>query len=300
MHPRYLPFTEAQLAEHFAPVVGSQPVDHLAYYREQARRIAAFESAPPPSGPEARRLIRAARQIEKDERFWTVAALMGLFHSENRVDHLTKALSKALGDDPPLGAFSSWQESLAGPLHLFFEVGLPSPHSYRTWLRQHQRERHFIPYVLEAAEAAGESLEGRTHVDAVLLAEDSGFAVLFEAKVTSDASSQVSFDLMRNQLIRNIDVMLDANPHLEPPLNERDPDNSCFVLLTPELFQKRPDSRLYGRLLLEYQGDPEALARDLPHRPGLAWPKISKRLGWLSFEECHRIEPTACPWLATP
>jgi hypothetical protein len=72
-------------------------------------------------------------------------------------------------------------------------------------------------------------LEGRTHVDAMLIDGSTECAVLFEGKVTSDCSCQVTFDLRRNQLARNIDVMLDPNPKLKPPLNNRVPDRSAFT-----------------------------------------------------------------------
>lgn len=47
-----------------------------------------------------------------------------------------------------------------------------------------------------------------------MLLAANGVAVIFEAKVLSDISTHVTFDLARNQLARNIDVMLDANPTL--------------------------------------------------------------------------------------
>jgi hypothetical protein len=40
----------------------------------------------------------------------------------------------------------------------------------------------------------------------------SGVAVIFEAKVLSDVSTHVRFDLTRNQLARTIDVMLEEEP----------------------------------------------------------------------------------------
>ena len=93
---------------------------------------------------------------------------------------------------------------------------------------------------------------------------------------------------MRNQLARNIDVMLDGNPGLQPPLTKRRAERTRFILLTPEVFNRHPHSRLYGWLLPSYQQHPAALARDLPHRRAgdadggamaLDWPAISKRLG---------------------
>ncbi len=71
------------------------------------------------------------------------------------------------------------------------------------------------------------------------------------------------------------------------------------MLLTPEVFRRYPHARLYGWSLPEYQRDPAALARDLPHRrpEGVDWPALWKRLGWLTFEDCERITPASCRWL---
>ena len=301
LHPVYLPFSEEQLLRHFAPVGGRVGPDeaerHLTYYRESLRRLAEFETGPPPAAKDARAVVRRARQIEKDERFWVAAALMGVFHAGDRIARLAELLGRALGPAPPLDGLDSWEAALDGRLHLFFEVSLPSPPAYRAWLRDHLAERAMIPYVREAA--AGSRLEGATHVDALLLAEDTGFAVLFEAKVLSDVDGQVSFDVMRNQLARNIDVMLDANPGLAPPLTKRDPERTCFVLLTPELFKRHPHSRLYGWLLPEYRRDASALARDLTHREpqGVDWRALAARLGWLTFEDCERVAPGSCRWI---
>lgn len=307
IHPIYLPFTEQQLLGHFAPVAGrigpEKAQRHLTYYRESVQRLAAFERCPRPTGKDARTLTRRARQIEKDERFWVVAALMGVFHARDRVGCLAALLTDALGPVPPVEGLATWHDALAGELHLFFEVNLPSPPTYRRWLRDRIADRALIPYVRDAASDAGERLEGPTHVDAMLLSETTGFAVLFEAKVISDADSKVSFDVMRNQLARNIDVMLDSNPSLQPPLPTRRPDRTCFVLLTPEVFKRYPHSRLYGWLLPSYRTDPASLARDLSHRDGTGevdgvdWPALSRRLGWLTFESCERIAPGACNWL---
>jgi len=44
-----------------------------------------------------------------------------------------------------------------------------------------------------------------------------GFAVIVEAKVLSDISYGVVYDTMRNQIARNIDVMLDTNNSLDDP-----------------------------------------------------------------------------------
>lgn len=125
--------------------------------------------------------------------------------------------------------------------------------------------------------------------------------MLFEAKVLADASCGIGFDVLRNQLARNIDVMLQPNPNLQKPLTQRLPGRTCFVLITPEIFRDHPQSRLYGWLMRDYQHHPAALRRDLPHRTGTDFAAVASRLGWLSWEDCNRVLHGACPWLpATP
>src|SRR5262249_4490807 len=146
-------------------------------------------------------------QIEKDERFWTAACWLCIFHGSDRIARLEALLSRAFGKVPPLPDFGSWSECLgdAGDLHLYLEATLPSPRSYTTHLREVLRKQTLIRYVLDAAARQGtRSLEGPTHLDALLLNVANGFALLVEAKVLSDISTHVAFDAKRNQLIRNI------------------------------------------------------------------------------------------------
>lgn len=298
IHDIYLPFTEAQLLGHFAsPIKENQDVErHLAYYRESVKRLAEFNAGPPPTGRNARSAIRRARQIEKDERFWVASALMGIFHSVDAPARWEDLMTTTFGEEPPLPGFMAWGEALRAPLRLYFETSLPSPPSYRSWLRNHIDQRALVPYIREAAATAGDRLEGPTHVDALLLSEETGFAVLFEAKALSDVDSKISFDVMRNQIARNVDVMLESNPGLAEPLCRRDPDRTCFALLTPQVFKDNPHSRLYGWLLHRYWQDPDALALDLRHRGDVDWHSVSRRLGWVTFEDCDRISPGACRW----
>jgi hypothetical protein len=131
----------------------------------------------------------------------------------------------------------------------------------------------------------------------VLLNPGNGFAVLFEAKVLSDTACQVSFDALRNQIARNVDVMLESNNSLPEPLSLRRPERTLFALLTPEVFRAHPHSRLYGWLMNEYHSEPSALARDIPHRASADWPVVARRIGWLTWEDCEGVLPGACPWL---
>jgi hypothetical protein len=70
------------------------------------------------------------------------------------------------------------------------------------------------------------------------------------------------------------------------------------VLLTPKIFKDNPYSRLYGWLLPEYQRNPELLSAHLAHRDDVEdWSAVSKRLGWLTFEDCESVTPGTCTWL---
>jgi len=174
--------------------------------------------------------------------------------------------------------------------------------TYKRWLGENPSRRQIVPYVLDAAyrrgtDAVRKGLEGPTQVDAILLNADNGFAVLFEAKVLSDISYQVSFDAMRNQIARTIDVMLEPNANLPEPLSLHQPERTLLAMLTPEVFGQYPHSRPYGWLLDEYRSNPEALARDIPHRQSVDWPEVARRIGWLTWEDCEQVLPRSCPWL---
>ena len=263
MHPIYLPFTEDQFKKHCAKVkINGKIKDtydgHLKYFNKSLDN---YKNRPFNESASLKDL-RYPCQIEKDERFWTAACLMTIFHSKNRTKELHKLLSKAY----PNIQEHIWDEHLSGDLHLYFEANLPSPHEYKQlWLRGHLNQRQFIPYILES-DNKRKNLEGPTNVDAVLINADNGFAVVIEAKVLSDISYQTTYDTMRNQIARNIDVMLEPNDNLCSPLNQRDPNKTFFMLLTPRMFKDNPGTRLYGYKINEYMDNPETIKADLPHR----------------------------------
>ncbi len=317
--PIYLRFTPDRLNECFLRVRGTGlPDRHLTYYLNSKRAREEHKAFLATAAPgEDRRAAVLGNQMEKDERFWVASALMTLYFSPNRAANFSKALSMSLGSAPPLAKFDTWAEALGQPeaLKLYFEVNLPVPRKYKeagaAQLGQHTTDRVLsIPYMLEAAANASRrgSIEGTTKVDAVLVSESTKFAVLFEAKVLSDISTHTNYDVTRNQLIRNIDVMLDSNPRVEEPLRSRDPATTCLVLLTPEVFRGPPGSgpdsierksRLYGWLFDAYAKENGSLLRDhLPHRMDEDLSSVPSRLGWLTWEDCNRINEKACPWLS--
>jgi hypothetical protein len=302
LHSVYLPFSAATLSRHFAPVGGGSAhdaEDYLRYYRDSANRYAKFLAEVPNLRSLPLSTLRLPCQIEKDERFWTAACWLEIFYCEERIRVLSALMRRCFGDRPPLKRLRSWAECFDGDLFLYFEAHLPSPNGYKRWLRQNLFGRNLIPYVLRVASRDGSrDFEGATHVDALLLNPRNGFAVLVEAKVLSDISCQVSFDVARNQIARTVDVMLEQNPLLAPPLCNRDPEETLFVFQSPAIFKANPHARLYGWLLENYRSSPSAIVRDLPHRGDLDWASISSRIGWLTWEDCEATLPGSCRWLA--
>lgn len=142
-------------------------------------------------------------------------------------------------------------------------------------------------------------MEGATHVDALLINSSNGSAVFIEAKVLSDISYCVQYDSIRNQIIRNLDVMLNHNNSSDANLKTWDSDKTLFLLLTPKLFKDNPRARLYVYIFSDYKSNPELIGQDLIHR-GLdfsACKSISERMGWITWEDLRNINQDCCKWL---
>jgi len=244
-------------------------------------------------------------QIQKDERFWIVNTLLNIFYSKNRTNKLCKLFERAFGKKVPDSIkIDSWEECInSDNLKLFFEVDLPSPKKYKEELcslckKEKTEEHQIIPFILASAEGK-KTLEGSTQVDALILNPDNGFNVLIEAKVLSDISISITYDVVRNQIARNIDVMLEKNVKACKPLDARDPNKSLFLLLTPKLFKDNPSSRLYGYKIREYQDKNkgvDALERDLLSRTKEELEKIPSRIGWLTWEDFKEVNKECSPW----
>ena len=298
LHKTYLPFTEKQLRDHFVKVDSDKSDNiekHIQYYKKNIENYSKYESGQ----IIPRKDVATIRQIEKDERFWTASTMMSIYYSNNRTAELSELLTIAFGPVPPLDSFNSWEECLDGDLELFFEPNLPSPPDYLEWLQKNASKHQFIPYLLEHAKKSNgefrKDLEGATNVDALWLNKTNGFSVLIEAKVLSDISSQITYDSMRNQLVRNLDVMLEANKELSEPLHLRNPNRSLLLLLTPKTFKDYPTTRLYGYKYKDYKSNPESIGKDLQHRKlsKEQCTDYSKRIGWITWVDCKIIKKNA-------
>ena len=125
----------------------------------------------------------------------------------------------------------------------------------------------------------------------------------FEAKVLSDASHSITNDVLRNQIARIIDTLLDSNPALMFPLNRRVPEYSCLVLVTPEIFRHENDdnfigARLYSWLMRAYRDPGDALLRKhLSHRSPDQLVGVPARIGWATWDDMNLVLPGSCSWL---
>jgi hypothetical protein len=289
----YLPFSVDELKPHFTGDADKQ----IKYYKDSADRYHEFVNDDQKKNVIQITKVRFPRQIEKDERFWTITATKNVFDDQSRTNMLKQLLVKTFGIIPPISSLSTWEECLDGDLRLYFEACLPSTKKYVKWLGKNLKSRQIIPYIRNATERKNDrTLEGPTHIDAMFLNITNGFAWLIEAKVLSDVSYMVSFDNFRNQIARNIDVMLDNTSQSCSGLEKRDPQKSLFSLLTPMCFKQNPHSRLYGWLMQEYEKDSNALKRDLPHREETDWDALQQRIGWVTFEDFEEVRPGTCQW----
>ena len=153
--------------------------------------------------------MKAPCQIQKDERFWVAACMMHFFflkgdERHERVHPTTPALlwKQPLGtrriplvrhgDNVSVVTFTSTLRSTS----LLAQLSGDS-------LPKHVDRRHIIPYVRNSARGPDgvirKDLEGPTQ-STLLLNVSNGFSILFEDKVLSDISYQISFDTMRDQM----------------------------------------------------------------------------------------------------
>src|SRR6266849_863827 len=121
----------------------------------------------------------------------------------------SELMRRAFADFPPLEGLDNWESCFEGKLGLTLEAPMPSPADYsNVWPPGNVAERNLVRYVVDVG-VGKKGLEGTSQADAVIVNEKNGFGIVFEAKVTADASCEITFDMMRNQIARMIDVMLE-------------------------------------------------------------------------------------------
>lgn len=254
-----------------------------------------------------------SKSLDHDEPWVTLVAMYGLFgdqedlvynhHRLETINELFSGVFQNRQDNPTPPQF----DGLTGA-HL--EIKLPEILRYRGYLRQSifaEGAYHLYPdrrRILEGKlkkEIA--SLEGNTNLDVLISGKSKGcdIHVFIEAKFLSDISKDITYVPVRNQIARNIDSAI--NLLTEDGKNLDGLNDFWFVLLTPGIFRTEkyggparspmapfePErSRLYCYKMDDYL-DSNLLRRDLPHWKGVLkdndWDLISKRIGWLTFED---------------
>ena len=102
IHPTYLPFKPADLRDHFLVDKDRQ----LAYFLESAARYLSLDNEGTAKAATSERL---ARQIEKDERFWTACALKHVI-SEADLAAFRALLISNFGPLPPFEDLTTWDD----------------------------------------------------------------------------------------------------------------------------------------------------------------------------------------------
>ena len=294
LHEVWLPFSEGAVNKHFFDHEKTKTTSaRLKNIFRALKDYSVYETSIHDAKQSARKLNRLCR-IQMDERIWTMSTMMNLYHNENRIELLSSVFQKAfLSEQPPIDGISRWEDCFSDGLELRFEVSIPSPRSYNTWLEENSEKCQIIPYVLEAKHRMNHR-EIHSTIDAVLYNPDINFAALIEAKLLADLSVDTINDVCRNQMARNIDVMLESD---DGKLN-RIPERTVIMLVTPEITKMDPTSRLYGYKYIDYKNDADNIRNDLPHRKDdVRLQNVGKRLGWTTWEECHRMSIKCCPWL---
>lgn len=117
---------------------------------------------------------------------------------------------------------------------------------------------HPVKYVREEIERhrkKGLPLEGRTHID--FLIESDELIIPIEAKFTSDIDIQVTYNCVRNQIARIIDVAIEAAKEAKRK------KKIIFLLCVPEQLYNR--GRLYFYKMKDYESL-ERIKHDIPHQ----------------------------------
>ena len=277
IHKDLMPFSEDILMKYF----DGKKYEQVQYFKRSVARYKKYED----QKSMVKTKFKSHRQAEKDERFFTARTFVKIFEDKTtRKDKLKGMLIKALGDKPTFtDKFSSWDEALGSRQELILEHQLPASKLFKQELSKNLDKHHFIPHIIDMGsnkKGFRKDLEGATHVDAYIYCEDTKLRILIEAKVLSDISYDVRYDIARNQIARNIDCMLE----------DREYEN-LFLLLTPKYFKDNPGSRLYGYKMKDYMSNLNSIKEDLKHRTDLSdeeWNILPKRIGWITWEDFYK------------
>ena len=239
----------------FHPAVARiQRLKKLVQLSDSARKTGSLEPYP--------------NQYDEAEELIAFYAFAPLVLSFNRVGLTNRVLG--------LAGISAYEENVVS---VDLEKQFCPPAGYLLWLRN-EVKCHPVGYVREQAIKRSETnkpLESRTHVDAFI--ETDKLLILLEVKFTSDIDHCTTFNPVRNQLARLIDVGLEVAKCSGKEV--------LVVLSSPTKFYESR-SRLYYYKVKEYS-DPVMIARDI------AWRDVSEiednvlAVRWIALEELINV-----------
>ncbi|MDH5268113.1 MAG: hypothetical protein OEW62_10610 [Candidatus Bathyarchaeota archaeon] len=177
-------------------------------------------------------LDEKANQYDKAEELVTFYTFAPLELRENKKEAVQEILKLA-----------NIHEHVEELIDVSFEKQLETPKGYLGWLTR-EVGTHHVRYVREQRKEhvkRGRRLEANTHVDTVI--ETKNLLILIEVKFTSDISPQTTYNSIRNQLARTIDVGISEAEKRQKKL--------VVLLCSPSEFYHKK-SRLYYYKLQEY------------------------------------------------
>jgi hypothetical protein len=251
--------------------------------------------------------------LDHDEPWVTLVALYGLFGNQQDINNSQRleSINYLLSED----VFGKRHDRPVPPEfdHLegvHIEVVLPEILQYREYVQKSifiEGPYHFYKdrkqKLSEKLEKEKASFEGSTNLDTLISGKNNGrnIHLFIEAKFLSDISKDITYVPVRNQIARNIDCAIDLMTSGGKYLSGL--EDFWFLLLTPGIFRTEryggprlspiarflpQRSRLFCYKMEDYL-HPDFLRRDLPHWKDILdtqhWTLISKRIGWLTYEE---------------
>jgi len=246
-------------------------------------------------------------QIQHDEPWLTLIASYALFgnqdnYSEDRLNAINKIFS--------LSGLSN-KINFTSIINIVLEKKLPEIIPYRKYLKESFEKENFHLYpdrrqlIDTKISDENSSFEGSTNLDLMIegISNNKKIVCFIEAKYLSDISYQITYNPVRDQIIRNIDCGIDCieDKKHNNPIDSY--DEFHFLLLTPKIFRipefggnkeseitkfQSNKGRYYCYKMKDYL-NPENLKSYLPHREltDNNWKIISENIGWLTFEDIY-------------
>lgn len=248
------------------------------------------------------------KNIDHDEPWLTLISAYSIFGNQQNINEKNRleAINSIILNSGIKSPFN-----LTSIDEVKVEEKLPEIMSYRKYLKQIFNEDNFHLYpdkreaISNKLENVDASFEGNTNLDLKIIGNsgNSKKYIYIESKFLSDISYQITYNPVRDQIIRNIDNGIELIEKFGEEKNIKF-DDFYFFLLTPKIFKtdefggnknsainhfQPQKGRLYCYKMNDYK-NPENLKQCLPHRKlkNEEWQIIAENIGWITFEDFHK------------